>query len=444
MISAKGSHMESDSNQNRATSKPWSFYPLIHLSADWTHDFHDDFELDVRVVRADADVLRTMQGIVQADSPKFPGEYVFEHDVQWLLAIHLGDVEEHVNIYEIGMSFVDRIEETLVETFLACLRMIRQTPVICPVKFYGSLDENSVEIDASFADRLNYNEPDYEAPPVQWPEMFQDADLDVLKDLWRSMVSLRRLAYWIKEPFEEKFFSNLQQKAHARVTEIIERRNPERPKLFAATIVEAIENMGGEVWKSIYGEAFREVFGEEREWVILARTRIGRALMLYNDGLHLSLLHSFLSACLALETLFNIDRGEITHKIATRLAKIAGAATTPEARQKERKDLYDNAKAVYKARSSIVHGSGLIDALDEAVKKDAFRLVRLSLQGILLKPSLLKLYADQATMDKIGRERGKKGKKRKKEKKRKEGSKPATLQDFFEELDLGLEDNLEL
>ena len=53
-----------------------------------------------------------------------------------------------------------------------------------------------------------------------------------------------------------------------------------------------------------------------------------------------------------------------------------------------------------------------------------------------MRASLLKLYADQATVDKVARGQGKQAKKK--------GANLTRLREFFKKLDLGLEDDLEL
>ena len=418
--------METNSDKQEATQKLWSFYPLIYLEADWSRQLHDYFELDIRVVQTDAHALGTMREMVEYDSPKFPGAYVFDRDVHWFLAINLGKVAEHVNIYDIGMSFQRQIEESIVSTFLMCLRLIRQTATICPIRFRGELTDSSVTIDASQANRQDYHSPDYEEPPVEWPDSFKDDDLQLLAGLWTAMVRLRNLHRWTDQPFEEAFFADLDKKTNERVAEKLRKHQPNLAKEKVAQVVDALRSAGGDIWKSIYGQAFREVFGESKEEALSERTRIGRALQLFDAGLHLVPLYAFLSACLCLETLFTVDHAELSHKIATRLAKIASMKSDGEPTDKTREGLYRKAKAVYKERGHVVHGSKLIDQVDEKIRKDAFRLCRLSLQQILCTPCLLDRYADPATIDKGGRK----------------VAKVKQLREFLLRLDLGLEEEL--
>jgi hypothetical protein len=154
----------------------------------------------------------------------------------------------------------------------------------------------------------------------------------------------------------------------------------------------------GEWWQEYYKESFQKVFLEKQAEVFSNRTRIGRALNLFFEGIQLPLQHSFLSMCLVLETLFTVDEGETTHKLTTRLAKIIGRQGIEG--KEERKEIYKRAKQVYDERSKIVHGDKLIDNENAELLKDAFFFARQGLQRILLAPKLLALYSDPGTTDK--------------------------------------------
>ncbi len=91
------------------------------------------------------------------------------------------------------------------------------------------------------------------------------------------------------------------------------------------SLAKHIRDEGGEWWEGYYSESFRKVFNADKEETFSDRTRIGRALNLFCEGLRLPRFHSFLSMCLVLETLFTIGEGEISHKFAVRLSKIIGA-----------------------------------------------------------------------------------------------------------------------
>ena len=118
-------------------------------------------------------------------------------------------------------------------------------------------------------------------------------------------------------------------------------------------------------------------------------SRLGRALRLFEEGLRVPPLHAFLSMCLVLETIYT-DRargGEMTHKLATRLARTLGKHSPFP----KREEFYKLAKNVYRERSEIVHGTRLIHE-DKPDFRDAFTLARESLQTILRDQDLLRVF----------------------------------------------------
>jgi len=146
--------------------------------------------------------------------------------------------------------------------------------------------------------------------------------------------------------------------------------------------------------KEYYKESFQKIFLEKQEEVFSNRTRIGRALNLFFKGIQLPLLHSFLSMCLTLETLFTVEEAEITYQFATRLANITGKTF------EQRRDIFERARNVYGGRSNIIHGRKTIETIEPDILKDAFLFARQSLQKILLDSTLLELYSDPITSDK--------------------------------------------
>ena len=191
------------------------------------------------------------------------------------------------------------------------------------------------------------------------------------------------------------------------------------PLLLRNSIVTEHLRESPKLWRYYYRRAFREVFAEAEEDAFWVRTRLGRAMKLYDEGLHLPELHAFLSMCLVLETLFTVDHGELMHKMATRLAKIVAVADSP----KSRLDLYNRCKDLYEKRGLVVHGSTLIDQVDEKLRKDAFELCRLAIRRVLCDPRLRDVCADPTTRDKGS------GQKRENVKR---------LREFFRDIDLGM------
>ncbi len=99
--------------------------------------------------------------------------------------------------------------------------------------------------------------------------------------------------------------------------------------------------------------------------------------------------------CLVLETIFTVEKTEITYQFATRLANITGKTF------EQRKDIFERARKVYRERSNIVHGRKSIETVEPDALKDGFHFARHSLQRILLDSKLLALYSDPITIDKI-------------------------------------------
>jgi hypothetical protein len=392
--------MASSSEKSEPGSDCVGAYPLIYLEADWGQDLIDCFNFGVRLVKADKQALDAMREQVREQCPKFPGEYVFENDVQWLLVVPAPQMADHVPAAEVGMSFRERVEQVVVDSFLLCLRLTRQTAAICPVSFRGRLQNSSLTIDTS---REDYSEPDYSRPSVEYCERFRDEDLTKLAALWQAVVELRQLPQWVDRVFDEPFFANLDRKAGESAPEVLGRHLPVEVD---RSILDEYLGKNPDAARPFYREAFRKAFAEAEENALSVRTRLGRAMKLYDEGLHLPPLHAFLSMCLVLETLFTVDHGELTHKITTRFAKMVSGTTTGASPEEKRRDLFKRAKLLYGQRGEVVHGSKLIDRVPQNVRKDAFELCRLALRHILYSDSLHAAYADPSTADKSHKKKG--------------------------------------
>ena len=219
----------------------------------------------------------------------------------------------------------------------------------------------------------------------------------------------------MRRPFHPVFFSKLDYDAMEKAKKEMRSRLKQVPGAIAEDAVEKIvEKWCHETgWDSAHAQALRSLFKEEEQKAFNTGTRIGRAVGIFDEGVHLPHLHAFLSACLALETLFTLGEGEVTHKLATRLAKVVVDEGTA-GKAVERLDLFRRAKKVYTARSDVVHGKKAITDVSEDARKDAFNLTRKALQRILAERRYLDLYTAPAD---------------------REGKGP--LSDFFESLDLG-------
>jgi hypothetical protein len=407
---------------NRGLELPddtWRIYPIFHFDAPWEHQRIGHLALDVRLIPADDSCLRQLKEHCDESLVSDSKNWFFDPEhgiVHWLLALRVPEGIDHVPVQDIGFSFTERVEDAIATSFLVCLKVLHSTPAICPISFFGQVRGAAIEL---------LGHPPWEfhttgyAPRCDWPEEFTEDDLRLLRDLWSGMVNLRKLDTWMTAPFQELFFQRLsnaaKEKAERETRSYFERRLSgipanEREKardIEKALIKRICEDTGGD---SPYGEALRSLFNEEEQKAFNIGTRIGRAVGIFEEGVHLPHLHAFLSVCLVLETLFTLGAGEVNHKLATRLAKVLVDKGTAD----DRKKLFKKAKDVYTARSNVVHGKTAITDVSEEARKGAFNLTRLALQKILAERRYLDLYTAPTDNDGKGQ-----------------------LSEFFESLDLG-------
>lgn len=409
-----------------------TIWPMLYFKADWPSKCYN-FDLGIQLIRAEKPILDEITEFgTNCWSANESGRLNFLFNTNWFLAMHHPQVHEHISVNEIGMSFVDSLQMAIIESFLMTLQLVRSTAAICPFKFPTEIREDSI-VDVDTTD--DFCGINSDKPPVYSPETFEIGDLQLLMFLWSALIKLRKLDYWKDLINKEEFFAACDKEAgedsvkkivdaimsSPAYLEFSEEERRHHIKQWTASFREAI-GKGDQLPNELYKDSFEKVFLQKQEEAFSNRTRIGRALNLFCEGLHLPLLHSFLSMCLVLETLYTIGEGEILHKLAVRTAKIVGKDQNLE----QRKDIYRRTKKVYSARSDIVHGEKLIDVIDSEVLKDAFSLARRSLQSVLLSDELLKLYSNPGTSD-----RPLKGKRKKKK-----DTAYKAMRDFFLDLDL--------
>jgi hypothetical protein len=68
-----------------------------------------------------------------------------------------------------------------------------------------------------------------------------------------------------------------------------------------------------------------------------------------------------------------------------------------QAGEYEEQDVQDKVGRILKERGDLVHGSKRIDCVPQERQRDALELTRSSLQTVLSRPELLKLYCDPST-----------------------------------------------
>jgi len=380
----------------------WTIFPLLYLRANWSQKVYKHFGLDIQLIKADQETKSTMWETMQPAPAYAPcgktEEGIMYLDVQWLVAIRLPRATEHLPPSKIGISFIDRVERSIISTLLTCLRLIRPTKVICPVSFTAYIDTESIK-NNTICGCDDYYSAYYDEPMCEcdYPDPFKEKDIHILTELWTSLVHLRKLDRWIDEPFQEIFFRDLDKRAGERTKQKLRSifSRPDLSREITENIVKSFVEAKDELWQQYYNDALQKEFSKKEEQVFASRTRIGRALGLFDEGLHLSPLHSFLSMCIVLETLFTLGRGEVAHKLAVRLAKVVANKHNVS----KRKDYYRRVKKVYRERGCVVHGSKLIEVVDKDLRQDAFTFTRLSLQLILCSQTLLKIYTGQGSLE---------------------------------------------
>ncbi|MBC8473172.1 MAG: hypothetical protein H8D56_27245 [Planctomycetes bacterium] len=388
--------------EKECSSRIW---PILYFKADWPAESYK-FDFDIHLIKANDDILAILKKPESFDH----GEAIhnFSCYTEWFLALPSPKPTEHVSPSKSGISFEDQLQQAIVDSFLLCLKLIRQTAAICPlevrnVEFEGaSIDPDSFE--NALDDYFGINTDN---PPVFMPESFHLEDLQLLTELWSAIIKLRNLDCWSTWIYEEVFWADCDKKAGQdavkKIVDVImsspaylelsEEELKQHRKHWTASFNEALYK-GDQFLHDLYKDNLEKVFLQEQEEAFSNRTRIGRALNLFFEGLRLPLQNSFLSMCLVLETIFTVEETEITYQFATRLANITGETF------EQRKDIFERARKVYRERSNIVHGRKSIETVPPNILKDGFFFARQSLQRILLDPNLLELYSDPITSDK--------------------------------------------
>jgi len=215
------------------------------------------------------------------------------------------------------------------------LRIVKSTPVLTPLKFEAPVDMQNI-----LFDKINCNQDyygvDYESewPQTYWPEEFKDDDLIILQEVWRGISNLYNLQNWMKSVFSEKFATQIDSIA-SRFTDkgfsvgdlqiCADELTIDKKILYELLIKHRDDvclSLNEEERQNLYRRNFQHIFLEKCREQITNTTRLGRAVQVFKEGLHLSPLHAFISMCIVLETLFTTDSQEVSHKIAVRLANL--------------------------------------------------------------------------------------------------------------------------
>lgn len=414
--------------ENENLSNIW---PILYFKADWPAESYK-FDFDVSLIKATEEMLEKVGDVTTgAWASNNSAMCNFYQNTEWFLALPSPKPTEHVSPIKIGISFEHRLQKAIVDSFLLCLKLIHQTAAICPLEI-GNVELEGEVIDP---DSLHYELDDMnlfygvntDEPPVLMPESFQLGDLQLLSDLWSTIIELRNLKQWSTWIYDEVFWADCDRKSGEEVvkklvdaamsnpacSEFSKEERKQYKKQWTATF-RALLVKGDNIVNDLYQKSLEKVFLEKQDNAFSNRTRIGRALNLFSEGLHLPILNSFLSMCLVLETIFTVEDTEITYQFSTRLANMTGKNL------EDKKDIFERARNVYKARSNIVHGRKSIEAIETNILKDAFSFARKSIRHIIRDDKLMKLYSDPITSDEMT-----------------DTKKPITaIKDYFRDLDL--------
>ena len=378
------------------SNQKWSVWPLVYFKADFPGDVIEHFDLGIKLIRADdpTGVDTNVTTLYSCSNPTFINKLRFESE--WLLAIQLPEAMEHISPHKVGMSFIDEVEKVIVDSFLLCLKVIKPMSIAYPYKFVFNKCNDLLNIHELLeAEADNYDGFDlFEDSHI--PEKILNVDyrytaddLSVLTSLWSSVCLLRKLDQWSHIAFSEKFFARIDQQA-SMATE-------KKSKDFEKKLLELGFSFDSDSFKdSFFTGSFPNEFKKNKDNFMFNRTRIGRALSIFSDGIELPDLHSFLSMCLVLETLFTEGYGEVTHKLATRFSKIISNGN-----REIKVDLFKRVKELYNTRSKVVHGSQLVDMIDKKTWKEAFTLVCMALHFVLTDLNVLVKFSDKDSVDNL-------------------------------------------
>ena len=191
--------------QNREKVKIW---PILYFQTKWPSKSYD-FELGVRLIKADKTNLEEITEWCSDNNcwlSNIEGADDMRNNTEWFLAMRPPEVTEHVSINETGMSFVENLQHTIVDSFLMCLLLVRSTTAVCPFEFPAEIQEDSIEEVDTSDDFYGIHS---DKPPVYFSETFGIEDLQLLAFLWSSLIKLRKLDSWCGFIYKAEFFCRL-------------------------------------------------------------------------------------------------------------------------------------------------------------------------------------------------------------------------------------------
>jgi hypothetical protein len=302
-------------------AQQWSLWPLLYLDARWSGPAYDCFDLGVKLVRADRAAIETMKKLVGPNTGF--ASNVSDEDMEWLLALPIGEEFQYASSASIGVSTRAEVARALANTFLLSLRLVRDTPSVCPVWFRGEIDAAGSHV------RLDTNRSmDYEDPSLDWDrasvigeEPFEESDLAAVVEVWDRLTDCLSLGDFLSRARQKLFWQEIDKEA---THQTHDKKRTEWASLgFDSESQEKLLSVFDAELQGRHAEAFRTAFRARMDQAFLRATRIGRALGLFNTGFDSDAMGSFLVMCFAIETLFAVEKRNNRKKITEKLKRNA-------------------------------------------------------------------------------------------------------------------------
>jgi hypothetical protein len=123
-------------------------WPVLYFEADWPSKSYN-FDLGVQLIKADKTTLAEIteyysSGYNNCWLSNIQGADNMRNNTDWFLAMHRPELNEHISVNEICMSFVDKLQEAIKKSFLMTLQLVRSTAAICPFEFPAEIRGDSI------------------------------------------------------------------------------------------------------------------------------------------------------------------------------------------------------------------------------------------------------------------------------------------------------------
>ena len=407
-----------------------SVWPLLRFDPQWNESRYDFGEL-VALQRLEDDEREAARKFIfdcygSCRTPALDlvdGAFVecdWQTDFRWILVVHVAQRELQRPMTDTGVDFLAAVEEDVKNVFLRAMRVAMPAAVSAPLILKATLHPHFA-LDQKATNDVSGTWPIEKSRDSYRPLYYTKRDIGheslcVLQDIWSAFRFVHNLDRWTElvtsDALSELLFSQISNRAfeatqHGNIEEWASVFNeftyPPMPYERVVALLRALKENSllplespkdEEEKKGWYRAAFRAIFHEMRRDFIANQSRVGRALDIFDTGLALPAMHTFLSACLALELLFNTESEGVTAQIALRFAKLLG--NTAE----EAMCLDQEMRRVYRARSALVHGRKAFEDIKSDDVRQALQFARRSLQRILSNVELTRLFGERTSKGK--------------------------------------------